>query len=276
MERVIDPDFGDDRAAAVARSLAEEGARREHLVVALAGSWGYGFPSPRSDVDLKAVHVAPTAALLGFTPPEPAVENLRTLHGVAVDYSSNEVAQVLTGVLAGNGNYLERLLGARVVATSAELTTLQPLVQDCLSRRVIRHYLGFATGQRRLFEREPSVKRLLYVARTALTGAHLLREGELVGDLSALLRRGGHDDLQALLAARREGAADADETLGTRWAEALDAMLSDLQRAHDESPLPEAPRGQDALRDWLLDLRRARFGHGAAAIDPSGRSGVHS
>jgi hypothetical protein len=260
---VIDPEFGEARRAAVAQSLAEEGARRAHLVVALAGSWGYGFPSPRSDVDLKAVHVAPTAALLGFTPPEPAVESIRTLHGVSVDYSSNEVAQVLTGVLAGNGNYLERLLGARVVTASPELATLQPLVQDCLSRRVIRHYLGFATGQRRLFEREPTVKRLLYVARTALTGAHLLREGALVGDLGALLRRGGHDALLALLEARRGGAADGDEALRARWSEALDGMLSDLQRAHDESPLPEAPRGHDALLQWLLDLRRARFGPAA-------------
>jgi len=260
---VIDPEFGEARRAAVAQSLAEEGARRAHLVVALAGSWGYGFPSPRSDVDLKAVHVTPTAALLGFTPPEPAVENIRTLYGVSVDYSSNEVAQVLTGVLAGNGNYLERLLGARVVTASPELATLQPLVQDCLSRRVIRHYLGFATGQRRVFEREPTVKRLLYVARTALTGAHLLREGALVGDIGALLRRGGHDALLALLEARRGGAADGDEALRARWSEALDGMLSDLQRAHDESPLPEAPRGHDALLQWLLDLRRARFGPAA-------------
>lgn len=257
---MIDPDFGEARRAAVAQSLAEEGARREHLVVALAGSWGFGFPSPRSDVDLKGVHVAPTAALLGFTPPEPAEENIRTLHGVSVDYSSNEVAQVLTGVLAGNGNYLERLLGARVVTASTELAPLRSLVQDCLSRRVIRHYLGFATGQRRLFEREPTAKRLLYVARTALTGAHLLREGELVGDLAALLRRGGHDALLALLEARRGGAADADESLRARWSDALDGMLSDLQRAHDESPLPEAPRGQGPLLDWLLALRRARFG----------------
>jgi hypothetical protein len=125
---------------------------------------------------------------------------------------------------------------------------------------VIRHYQGFATGQRRLFEREPTVKRLLYVARTALTGAHLLREGELVGDLGVLLRRGGHDALMALLQARRGGAADADEALRGRWSEALDGMLLDLQRAHDESALPEAPRGQGLLLDWLLALRRARFG----------------
>lgn len=263
MERVRDPDFGDARRAAMAQSLAEEGARREHLVVTLAGSWGYGFPSPRSDLDLKAVHVAPTAALLSFTPPEPAVEHLRALRGVDVDYSSNEVAQALAGVLAGNGNFLERLLSDRVVASSAALATLRPLVQDCLSRRVIRHYLGFATGQRRLFAREPTVKRLLYVARTALTGAHLLTERTYEGDLGALLRRGGHHELLALLEARRAGAPDADEGLGARWSARLDEMLAALQRAHDESPLPDAPRGHDALLDWLLDLRRARFGAAA-------------
>ncbi|MFO0627532.1 MAG: nucleotidyltransferase domain-containing protein [Polyangiales bacterium] len=270
MERMSELGLDDARRAAIGQCVADEGARREHLVVALAGSWGYGFPSPQSYVDLKSVHVAPTAALLGFTPPEPAVEHIAVRHGVSVDYSSNEVSQVLAGVLAGNGNYLERLLAPRVVAATPDLETLRPLVQDCLSRRVIRHYHGFATGQRRLFEREPTVKKLLYVARTALTGAHLLREGAYEGDLAALLRRGGHDELLALLEARRRGAPDVDEALRGRWAGPLDAMLDGLQRAHDESPLPDAPRGQDALLDWLLALRRSRFGGRPSGIDRSG------
>jgi predicted nucleotidyltransferase len=40
------------------RVLEEEQARREHVVVYLSGAHAYGFPSPDSDLDLKAIHVA--------------------------------------------------------------------------------------------------------------------------------------------------------------------------------------------------------------------------
>ena len=57
------------------RFLAEASARREPLVVALSGAHAYGFPSPDSDLDLKAIHIAPTRALLGLRPDTPPVEH---------------------------------------------------------------------------------------------------------------------------------------------------------------------------------------------------------
>ena len=48
------------------RVIAEEESRRRHLCVALSGAHAYGFPSPDSDFDLKCVHVAPTADLVGL------------------------------------------------------------------------------------------------------------------------------------------------------------------------------------------------------------------
>ena len=53
-------------ASAVDQLLSAEGAKREHLVVALSGAHAYGFPSPDSDLDLKSIHVAPTADLVGL------------------------------------------------------------------------------------------------------------------------------------------------------------------------------------------------------------------
>lgn len=41
------------------------------------------------------------------------------IDGVEIDYSSNELRDVLFGILKGNGNYLERILGH-----------LQPLVSS--------------------------------------------------------------------------------------------------------------------------------------------------
>ena len=77
------------------RAVAEEGARREHLVVYLSGAHAYGFPSPDSDLDLKCVHVAPTGEFLGFCRPPLAVDRAEVLDGVELDYTSHELGHVL-------------------------------------------------------------------------------------------------------------------------------------------------------------------------------------
>ncbi len=161
--------------AIMQRVLAEEAARREHVVVYLSGAHAYGFPSPDSDLDLKAIHVAKTRDLVGFELPAPTVDRAEVIEGVEIDYTSNELAHVLSGILAGNGNFLERVLGDRRLATGSPLLSeLAPIARRSLSRRVHRHYAGFAQNQLRAVEQEPTAKRLLYVLRTALTGVHLL------------------------------------------------------------------------------------------------------
>src|SRR5947209_6233371 len=98
------------RARVAERVLDEESARRTHVVVALSGSHGYGFASPTSDLDLKGVHIDPTASLLRLVPPGSHVARLGDVDGVTVDYSSNELHAFLRGVLQGNGNLAERVL----------------------------------------------------------------------------------------------------------------------------------------------------------------------
>ena len=56
--------------------------KRRHVVVSLSGAHAYGFPSPDSDLDIKAVHIDATAELLGFPrTPKPA-ERLEVVDGV--------------------------------------------------------------------------------------------------------------------------------------------------------------------------------------------------
>ena len=69
------------------------------MVVSLSGAHAYGFPSPDSDLDLKAVHVEMTERLLGLQPPDPHVARLEVLHGVEIDYTSNEIGPVLGALL---------------------------------------------------------------------------------------------------------------------------------------------------------------------------------
>src|SRR3954471_5455100 len=98
------------------RVLDEEESRRRHLLVSLSGAHAYGFPSPDSDLDIKAVHVDPTAELLGFPRALKPAERLEVVDGVELDYTSNELGHVLLGVLKGNGNYIERFLSGYLFA----------------------------------------------------------------------------------------------------------------------------------------------------------------
>jgi predicted nucleotidyltransferase len=244
------------------RVIAEENAKREHLVVYLSGAHAYGFPSPDSDLDLKCIHVAPTAALVGFAPPTPTFDRAEVIEGVEIDYTSNELAHALGGVLGGNGNFLERVLGRTALETSADLEALRPLAQAAVSRRYHRHYRGFAASQQKALEQTPTVKKLLYVLRTALTGIHLLRTGELETDLQLLAPKYDLGDIGPLIEAKRKGErVEANPALLAEWQPRLAAITSGIDRARDESPLPEEPTPGSiaALESWLVATRKARF-----------------
>ncbi|WP_199732754.1 MULTISPECIES: DNA polymerase beta superfamily protein [Corallococcus] len=247
------------------RVLDEESRKREHLVVALSGAHAYGFPSPDSDLDLKSIHIASTSALLGLQPRHLNAERLEVVEGVEVDYSSNELQPVLLGILQGNGNYIERVLGAIPVRTLPELKTLRPHVRAVLSRRIHRHYRGFAHGQLREWEKSGfrSAKKLLYVLRTTLTGTHALRTGEVETDVTVLLEPYGFGDAHALVEQKLRGErSELPEALSERWQGEVKRAFEVLDAADADSRLPLEPPAPAvaALEGWMLDVRRQRFG----------------
>src|SRR5262249_15038784 len=142
---------------------------------------------------------------VGLEVPPPTIDRAEVLEGVEIDYTSNELAHALAGILEGNGNFLERVLGRTVPHATNLLGELRPIVRRTLSRRVHRHYRGFAQNQLRFLEKEPTAKKLLYVLRTTLTGIHLLETGELEADLSRVMERYGAGDAAALIERKRAG-----------------------------------------------------------------------
>lgn len=256
---------GAQRAVAE-RVIAEEGARRRHLVVALSGSHAYGFPSPDSDLDIKAVHALPGAAFLGLKQPGLAADFLRVIDGVEVDYTSNELGSVLAGVLKGNGNYIERICGPLILASSEVHDQLRQLCRGALSRRVHRHYAGFARNQREALESadRPTAKKILYVLRTALTGAHLLATGELITDVARAAEAQKIEGVGELIEVKRAGERTAlAPGMLERWSAALDAALDKLDRARDRSPLPPEPTNAAEIETWLVDYRLTTARRGA-------------
>jgi predicted nucleotidyltransferase len=192
----------------------------------------------------------------------PSVERLETVDGVQIDYTSNEIKPVLIGILHGNGNYVERVLGHLKPHASAELADLAPLVQRTLSRRLYRHYTGFATSQVHTYRTKSagSLKSLLYVLRTTLTGAHVLATGRVVVDLLDLIDEYGFADARDLLILKRVGESVAlDPDVATRWEAQLTRAFATLEAAHEKSVLPEVPEGADELEEWLVAERRKRL-----------------
>lgn len=246
------------QAAVAAEVLAHEESRRRHLVIYLSGAHAYGFPSPDSDLDLKAVHGEPAGALLGLSPPPSHASRVEVVKDVEVDYTSNELGPVLAGVLGGNGNYIERFLGDLVLYATPALDELRPLIQRSLSRRVHRHYRGFATQQRAAFEtaENPTAKKLLYVLRTALTGIHVLRTGELVTDVTRLAEPYGFTDVEHLIAVKRSGErVGLDSALALHWKPRLSGLFASIDEAVAKSPLPAEPANEPELDAWLVAHR---------------------
>jgi predicted nucleotidyltransferase len=251
---------GDARRVAE-QCIAEESARRDHLVVTLSGSHAYGFPSVDSDLDLKAIHVEPTDHLLGLSDPPATANRLEVINGVEIDYTSNELGPVLAGILAGNGNYIERVLGRLICARAPALDDLAALTRDALSRRVHRHYRGFARSQAGALDEAatPTAKKLLYVLRTALTGVHLLTTGELETDLSVTASLYGFDGVDQLIAHKRQNERVALATGDRdRWRRSVDRAFALLDDARERSPLPEEPANSAEIEAWLVRFRRTR------------------
>jgi predicted nucleotidyltransferase len=251
------------KQAEVARAFIEAREReREHLVVYLSGAHAYGFPSPDSDLDLKCIHIAPTRTLVGLNPPDDPPDRIDIVDGVELDYGSNELAPVLRGVLKGNGNYIERILGELALGGDATLLEgARAVVKPALSRRVAKHYGGFATSQLRAFDDKPTAKRALYVLRTAATGRKLLATGELVTDvarLGELVPR----EIDELLAIKRTGERQPLEPEHARvWRARLAEAIDAIDAAWPTSVLPVEPPASAiaAIDAWLQDVRHAHW-----------------
>lgn len=245
------------------RYLAAQSALRAHLVVSLSGAHAYGFPSPDSDLDLKAIHIAPTAELLGLGHEAKPVEHLEIVEGVEVDYSSNELQHVLKSLLGGNGNYAERILGHLQPVVSEDLASLRPLAQACLSNKLYRHYNGFARQLYGEWQKTgfTSAKKLLYVVRTTMTGLHVLTTGRIETDVTQLIEPYGLQGVPELVDQKRRGEkAELPPTLATEWQQRVEGYFARLDAALERSVVPPEPpvTAVQALDAWLIALRLRR------------------
>ncbi|MFJ6087224.1 DNA polymerase beta superfamily protein [Streptomyces sp. NPDC092369] len=228
------------------------------LFATVSGAHLYGFPSRDSDVDLRGVHLLPTAALVGLREPEETRSRMWDRDGVEMDLVTHDLRKFVRLMLRRNGYVLEQLLSPLVVHTTDAHRELVALAPDVLTGHHAHHYRGFAVTQWRLFEKTGELKPLLYTFRALLTGVHLMRSGEVQAHLPTLLGEveapAYLPELIAAKAEREHGDADVDHARVLADVERLHGVLDEAQEA---SALPDAPVAHDALHDFVVRVRLA-------------------
>jgi predicted nucleotidyltransferase len=252
---VIAPDLD------TARWFIEQHGARTPLVVAVTGAHAYGFPSEDSDLDLKAIHVAPTAAILSLAPPPDSMDVLTELDGTEIDYTSHELGFALRLLIRGNGNMLERILSPFQVYRSEGREWLQGLTRGVVCKRFHRHYRGFFGRIQQDCRKAPvkTAKLYLYAYRSALTGIHLLRTGQCILDVEVLAREHRYEVVPELVARKRGGAEHEPADDVARYESDWARLEMDLETALANTTLPDTAPNVDALSAFLIEERRRQF-----------------
>lgn len=248
------------------RLLAELVAEhpRELIFATVSGAHLYGFPSPDSDVDLRGVHLLTADELLGLHPRRETIQRDLVRSKRELDIVTHDARKFFRLMLKPNGYVLEQLFSPLVVHTTPHHEELRALGQRCITRRHVRHYLGFARNQWDLFRKEdpPRIKPLLYVYRVLLTGIHLMRTGVIEASLLRLLEQYPADDVQQLVRAKTSGSER--ETLDprdlARQTRQFQRLTETLEDAGAQSTLPDEPTARAGLEDLLVRLRLATIG----------------
>jgi uncharacterized protein len=224
--------------------------------VTVSGSHLYGFPSQDSDFDLRGSHLLPGEALWRLDAPRETEEAQEETEAGLVEVVSHDLRKFARLLLKKNGYVLEQLTSPLIVRTSPVHEELLRLVPGLLTRNHYYHYRGFYRGERREYEgpKKGSVKRLLYCYRVLMTGCVLLREGVVDANLQSLNRRFGYPFLDELVEIKTgaEGATLENDTL---YVQPLDALAGELDRAFEESRLPEVPPARDELVRLVVRAR---------------------
>ncbi|MFC7533172.1 DNA polymerase beta superfamily protein [Actinoplanes sp. GCM10030250] len=200
---------------------------RHTILGVVVGSRAYGLQGPESDHDRRGVYAAPTRALWSLDKPP------THLDGPAEEQFSWEIERFCTLALQANPTVLEVLWSPIVEQLTLDGQELLDTRQAFLSRRVAETYGNYARDQlnrvatRRERTGEINDKQAMHMLRLLYAGAHVLRTGEILVDVSHLRER--------LLAVKRGEVAW--ETV-TGWAAEL---LADLDEAAAASGLPDRP-----------------------------------
>ncbi|MFI5494068.1 DNA polymerase beta superfamily protein [Actinoplanes sp. NPDC051859] len=214
-----------------------------HTILAVVvGSRAYGLDEPGSDYDRRGIFAAPTRDFWHLDKPP------THLDGPREEQFSWEIERFCTLALQANPTVLEVLWSPLVEHATSDGHELRAARHAFLSRRLADTYGAYARDQlKRVAARqsrtgETNHKQAMHMIRLLLAGAHVLRTGEVLLDVTA------HRD--RLLTIKSGG---VDWASVVSWS---DELLNDLADAQAASTLPDEP--DRATIDTLLTGVRER------------------
>lgn len=236
------------------------------VFAALSGAHLYGFASADSDVDLRGAFILPVHDMLSLHPSNETM-TITEKQPVDLDWVAHDIRKFARLMTAHSGDVLEQLYSPLVVLSTPWHEELRELGKGCITRQVVKHYQGFASGRRRrLHEPGATIKHLLYAYRVLLTGIHMMQAGEVVANITVLNEIFHLDEVASLVARKRSG--EEKMPLQGKEVEAHEAVLNRLEEqlalAHAKSPLPEQAISVQALGDFVVRVRLEAAGLGAA------------
>lgn len=241
------------------RFLNQE-VRCKLLLVSVTGAHAYGYSIENSPIELRAIHIEPTESLVGLTTVPRSHNWVGNFEGRAIDFSSHELGFALQRLLKGDGAILERILGSYQLLRNHDVSQLQQVTNQIICRKFFDYYRNFSRGILKDYEdnERRSLGHLLSAYRTALTGIHLLKHGEIVQDLLFLAKRHGLPNLSDVVETyrrERNPLLSADNP----WINRLAKLHSMLEEAYIHTELPIDPFNPQGVETYLLDMRRRFF-----------------
>jgi len=243
---------------AIARETMERMTDAPYLFAVVTGTHQYGFTSPDSDIDVRGAYALPTRLHLGINPPPDHREIVDMGGGREVDGVAFEIGRFLELVLKGSGNLIEELFSPIVLHDGGYLQALREGVSGCLSKRLLRHYLGFFDAcmkKLRDGKRPPEVKTALYAVRIALTGIKMLESGRVESHLPTLNRRFELDFVEDWIAKKTTEHEPIPKGQLEPMLTRLRPLRNRLLEAAKDSALPEKPNHVELLDELLIRVR---------------------
>ena len=208
----------------------------------VVGSRAYGLHGPDSDTDRRGVYLAPTPAFWGLDKPPSHVE------GPAPEQFSWELERCCVLALEANPTVLECLWSPVVEFVNDTGRELLRIRGAFVSQRVGETYGAYARGQMSRLEAalartgEVRWKQAMHMVRLLLAGAHVLRTGEVLVDVSAY-----RDELLTI----RRGEVPFPEVRAR-----ADRLAEELATARAATAIPVEP-DRATVSDFLVRVRRA-------------------
>lgn len=197
-----------------------------HLFSTLVGSHVWNMNHAESDIDLFVCYVAPsTDFLIGKSHNKSHSSKID-----GVDRSSSEIGKVVNQLLKNNINYLIYVLSPRVEYTTPEHKRLVNITHMNLHHGCFKSINGLAHGMYKRYVEQgkgDTQKKRRTILRTLNFGITLLREG--VVEFTTIAH---------------------DVEIGE-----LEEAFKELDKAFENTILPEEPLHKNEMIDWLLNIR---------------------